>query len=44
VTSQKIKSLFDLGMQNFHSNIAQYNRAIALAKKIITEIDREEQE
>lgn len=44
VTSQKIKSLFNLGIQNFHSNIAQYNRAIALSKKIIAEIDRGEQE
>jgi hypothetical protein len=43
VTSIKVKSLLELGTENFGVNIQRYNCALAQAKKIIAEIDREQQ-
>ncbi len=41
LTSKKIRSMFDLGTQNFRTNLQMYGHAIALAKKITAEIDQE---
>jgi hypothetical protein len=41
VTSIKMQSLLGLGAHNFEVNIDEYNRAIALAKTIVAQIDDE---